>query len=76
MVKWRKSARADKYIVYYSTHKLVGLTYDGITSKNTITVKGLTSGKTYYFRVKGVEANAAGGDVYSSLSKAKSVKVR
>lgn len=75
-VAWKKSAKADKYIVYYSTKKKSGYTYGGITSKNKITIKGLTPGKTYYFQVKGVKANAAGGDVYSSLSKAKSVKVR
>ncbi|HIR75410.1 MAG TPA: fibronectin type III domain-containing protein, partial [Candidatus Choladousia intestinipullorum] len=75
-VAWKKSAKADKYIVYYSTKKKSGYTYGGITSKNKITIKGLTPGKTYYFQVKGIKANAAGGDVYSSLSKAKSVKVR
>lgn len=75
-VTWKKSAGADKYIVYYSTKKKSGYTYGGITTGNKLTIKNLTPGKTYYFQVKGVEANAAGGDVYSSLSKAKSVKVR
>lgn len=75
-VTWKKSAGADKYIVYYSTKKKSGYTYGGITTGNKLTVKNLTPGKTYYFQVKGVKANAAGGDVYSSLSKAKSVKVK
>ena len=75
-VAWKKSAGADKYIVYYSTKKKSGYTYGGITTGNKLTIKNLTPGKTYYFQVKGVEANAAGGDVYSSLSKVKSVKVR
>lgn len=75
-VTWKKSAGADKYIVYYSTKKKSGYTYGGITTGNKLTVKNLTPGKTYYFQVKGVKANAAGGDVYSALSKAKSVKVK
>lgn len=75
-LSWKKAAGAEKYIVYYSTKKKSGYEFGGITTKNKITVKGLQSGKTYYFRVKAVKSNAAGGDVYSPLSKIKSVKVK
>lgn len=75
-LSWKKAAGAEKYIVYYSTKKKSGYVFGGITTNNKITVKGLQSGKTHYFRVKAVRSNAAGGDVYSPLSKIKSVKVK
>lgn len=75
-VSWKKVKGATKYYVYYSTKKNSGYTFAGITTKAKLTVTGLTSGKKYYFKVKACTANAAGADVYSSLSAAKNKKVK
>lgn len=54
-LKWDKMKYVEKYQVYYSTKKDSGYkryaTYNNDT--NATTVKGLTTGKTYYFKVRG-----------------------
>lgn len=71
-----RTTGASKYYVYYSTKKNSGYTFAGITSKTKLTVKNLTSGRKYYFKVKACASNAAGADVFSSLSAAKAKKVK
>ena len=75
-VSWKKVTGASRYYVYYSTKKNSGYTFAGITTKTKLSVTGLTSGKKYYFKVKACTANAAGADVFSSLSAAKSKTVK
>lgn len=76
VVSWKKVTGASKYYVYYSAKKNSGYTFAGITTANKLTVSGLTSGKKYYFKVKSCTFNAAGADVYSALSSAKTKKVK
>lgn len=75
-VTWKKVAGAEKYLVYVSAKKGKGYTLAGVTTKTKLTVTGLTSGKTSYFKVKAVKSNEAGADAYSALSKVKSKKIK
>lgn len=75
-VSWSAVPGAQRYYVYYSTKKSSSYKYAGITTNLKYTIKGLTSGKKYYFRVKACTANSVGADVYSSLSNTKSKKVK
>lgn len=75
-VTWKKVSGAQKYLVYTSTKKSKGYTLAGVTTKTKLSVTGLTSGKTAYFKVKAVKSNEAGADVYSALSKAKGKKIK
>lgn len=72
-LKW-KNTGAMGYYVYRSTKK--NGTYKKIDTvlTNTYTDKGLTKGKTYYYKVESY-TNAAGSVVTSDKSKAVSVKV-
>ena len=47
-----------------------------ITSKTSYTNKKLTSGATYYYKVKAFRPNAAGADQFSGLSKYKKVLIQ
>ncbi|MDO4521985.1 MAG: fibronectin type III domain-containing protein [Eubacteriales bacterium] len=67
---------AEKYYVYCSTKKGGNYEFCGVTTKKNVTVTGLESGKTYYFKVKAVKANEAGADATGTLSKAAKVKVK
>ncbi len=75
-VSWSAVTGAQKYYVYYSTKKSSSYKYAGITTKLKYTVKNLTSGKKYYFRIKACTSNSVGADVYSSVSKTKSKTVK
>lgn len=75
-VKWKKVKGASAYAVYYSTSKKGDYTFSGRTSKTSLKVKSLKSGKKYYFKVRAIAANAARADVLSKLSAAKSVTVK
>lgn len=75
-VSWSAVPGAQKYYVYYSTKKSSSYKYAGITTNLKYTIKSLTSGKKYYFRVKACTANSVGADVYSSVSNTKSKKVK
>lgn len=75
-VSWKKVTGASKYYVYYSTKKNKDYIFAGVTTKTKLAVTGLESGKKYYFKVKACAPNAVGADVYSSLSAAKSKKVK
>ena len=56
-ISWKKAANAKKYQVFYSQKKTSGYKRYGTTSKTEMTVKKLKTGKTYYFRVKAVDAD-------------------
>ena len=68
-VSWDAVKNADSYIVYYSTEKKEGFESYGQTTKTSATVKGLTAGTKYYFRVKAVQ-KIDGKKVKSDYSKA------
>ena len=78
-VGWVRDAQATKYVVQYSqSSKFTGKTTKSVTiSKNTIgstTLKGLTSGKYYYVRVRSYKV-ANGKNIYAP-SWSQVVKVR
>ncbi len=54
-VSWEAVKGAEKYIVYYSTAKKEGYKQYGSTTKTSATVKKLTEGTKYWFRVKAVK---------------------
>ena len=68
-LSWDAVKNADSYIVYYSTEKKEGFESYGQTTKTSATVKGLTAGTKYYFRVKAVQ-KIDGKKVKSDYSKA------
>ncbi|MEE1320481.1 MAG: hypothetical protein UHM85_02975, partial [Acutalibacteraceae bacterium] len=74
---WSNVAGESGYQVYYSTKKDSGS--KKVASYQTNVVKGskskLTSGKTYYFKVRAYKKTAS-GTVYSSWSAVKSVKIK
>ena len=80
-VGWVRDAQATKYVVQYSqSSKFTGKTTKSVTiSKNTIrstTLKGLTSGKYYYVRVRSYKV-ANGKNIYApSWSQSVRIKVK
>ena len=73
-VSWKKVKGADSYTVYYSTKKNGGFKKLTVT-KNSATVKKLSSGKTYYFKV--VANDKVGGKtIASDYSKTVSAKIK
>ncbi len=76
-VKWDDVSGESGYQVYYATSKK-GAYKKGVTCKaNDIdaTIKNLTKGKTYYFKVRAYTKTDS-GTVYSAWSAVKSVKVK
>ena len=74
---WSNVSGESGYQVYYSTKKDSG--YKKVASYKTNVVKGskssLTSGKTYYFKVRAYKKTAS-GTVYSAWSSVKSIKIK
>lgn len=77
VISWSKVSGAQGYEVYMASSK--NGTYKKIGTKGSSVVKmtktGLTSGKTYYFKVKSYKL-VAGKKAYSDYSTVKSVKVK
>ena len=79
VVKLKKVSGAKGYQIQYSTKKNFKTAYTRSknTKKTSVTIKKLTSKKTYYFRVKAYKTNAANKKVYSKKwSKVKKVKIK
>ena len=74
-VTWNKISGATNYQVWYSTKENSDYKKLTDTTKLTISKSGLTSGKTYYFKVR---AYKRVGDtiVYSAFSKTVKVKIK
>ena len=74
-VTWNKISGATNYQLWYSTKENSDYKKLTDTTKLTISKSGLTSGKTYYFKVR---AYKRVGDtiVYSAFSKVVSVKIK
>ena len=77
LVKWNNVSGESGYQVWYSTSKDGTYKRFGNAKANAIslTVTGLTSGKTYYFKVR-TYTKTDSGYVYGSWSNIKSVKVK
>ncbi|MDE7297894.1 MAG: fibronectin type III domain-containing protein [Lachnospiraceae bacterium] len=64
-LKWKKDSKGKGYIIEYSLDKKFkeGVEKVTITSKSTTTkrISGLTSGKTYYFRICAYKTEGVGG---------------
>ncbi len=65
-LSWSKLSGAEGYVAYYSTDKKTWKKIDS-TTKTSITVKGLKSKKTYYFKVRGY-SRTNGKAIYGSYS--------
>lgn len=73
LVKINKSDVAGKYVVQYSTKSSMSGAKKVKTAKTSVTIKKLTSGKKYYFRVAVVNKNGKQSKVWSAK---KSVKIK
>lgn len=74
-ISWKAISGASGYEVYMGTSKSKVTTKIGTPTKVSVTKKGLTSGKTYYFRVRAFRT-INGKKVYGSYSTVKSVKIK
>ena len=75
VLKWKKLKQVNGYEVQSSTDKKFR-TFDTVkTGKVSVTLKKLTSKKTYYVRVRGYR-NVKGGRIYGAWSKVKKVKIK
>lgn len=71
-LSWSGTYNATGYIVYRSTKKTSGFKEVGKTTTTSFTDKGLTKGKTYYYKLK---SYAGSTQVTSDFSAVKSVKI-
>jgi hypothetical protein len=78
-ITYKKVTGATGYKIYRSTKKKSGYELVGtITKGSTLKFvdKGLTKGKTYYYKVVAVTANEAGAEIEGKASAVKSVKIK
>ena len=77
-VKWKRSIDADGYQISYSKKK----SFAGAKKKNvtyiydSITIKKLSKGKTYYVRARAFTKDNYGNKVYGKWSEVKKVKIK
>lgn len=77
-VKWKWNVKADGYQISYSKKK----NFSGAKKKNvnaykdSIKIKGLTKGKTYYVRIRSFVKDDYGTKIYSKWSSKKKVKIK
>lgn len=65
------------YMVYYSTDKSFKKDVKKAnTTKASLTLKGLKSGKTYYIKVKAYKTDSTGSKVYGNASKISNIKIK
>ncbi|MFQ9516004.1 MAG: fibronectin type III domain-containing protein [Eubacterium sp.] len=70
-LSWKKAKNAKKYQIQYGTKKSFSSKKSKATAKKSITIKKLKRGKTYYFRVRGIDGKQVG-----NWSKVKKVKIK
>lgn len=75
-VKWKKVTGASGYYVYYSANKKSGYKKVNVKggSKTSVTIKNLTLGKTYYFKIKSYAKSGKKAVTSKDYSKVMSVK--
>ncbi|MDE6566385.1 MAG: fibronectin type III domain-containing protein, partial [Lachnospiraceae bacterium] len=77
IIKWKKVKEIKGYqLVYGTTRGLHKKTKKKITKKNSLTIRGLKAGKTYYFKVRCYSKDSKGKKVYGKYSKVKKVKIK
>ena len=74
-LNWKKTAGAQKYVIYYSFAKNGTYQRLATTKKLTYTADKLTPGATYYFKIRPVAETTSGGNTYGGYSKVKSAKI-
>ena len=77
-LKWNKQVGATGYVVYMATSKTGKYSRIAVLKGNSAVSyakTGLTTGKTYYFKVAAY-STSGGSNVYSSFSSVKAVKVK
>lgn len=72
-LKWAETEGAQGYVVYYSTDNKTFKKYKSVDD-NSITVKDLKAGKTYYFKVRAYNRDDNDKAVYGSYSSVLKVK--
>lgn len=75
-IKFKKVSGAAGYSIEYSTKSDFSKSKTMLTKKNTVTLSGLKSGKTYYIRVCAYNKNQAKNNSYGPYTNAKKVKVK
>jgi len=76
-LKWKKVKNADGYAMQYALNKKFSKNKKTKnTKKNSLTIKKLKKGKTYYVRVRAYKKNSFGKKVYGEWSKIKKVKIK
>ena len=77
-LKWNKQVGATGYVVYMATSKTGKYSRIAVLKGNSAvsyTKTGLTTGKTYYFKVAAY-TTSGGSNIYSSFSAVKGIKVK
>jgi hypothetical protein len=71
-----KSQYASGYEIQYSLNKSMKKSSVATSKSTTATIKKLTAGKKYYFRVRAYTVDGNGKKIYSKYSSIKSVKIK
>lgn len=76
-VKYKAVSKASGYEVVYSTDKKMKKNCISLKTKSkSVTLSGLTKGKTYYVKVRAYKTDSAGQAVYGKYSSVKKVKIK
>lgn len=76
-VKWSKASGVKGYqLVYGTTRSLKKNVKKKITTKTSLTIKGLKPGKIYYFKICTYSKDSKGKKIYSKYSKIKKIRVK
>ena len=76
-VKYKAVSKASGYEVVYSTDKKMKKNCISLKTKSkSVTLSGLTKGKTYYVKVRAYKTDSAGQAVYGKYSAVKKVKIK
>ena len=76
-VKYKAVSKAAGYEVVYSTNKKMKKNCISLKTKSkSVTLSGLTKGKTYYVKVRAYKTDSTGQAVYGKYSAVKKVKIK
>lgn len=77
-IKWDRDIIADGYQISYAKKKnFTGAKKKNINAyKNSVTIKGLSKGKTYYVRIRSYVKDNKGNKIYGKWSNVKSIKIK
>lgn len=77
IVKWKKMKDVKGYqLVYGTTRGLNKKVKKKTTKKTSLTIRGLKTGKTYYFKIRCYSKDSKGKKVYGKYSKVKKIKLK